>query len=62
MKKINAVNHRPCTNWPNPGHKKLHNAEITFPAEPCPSLMDATIQPPQLPFKPIQSIAMLPWI
>jgi hypothetical protein len=24
--------------------------------------MDATIQPPQLPFKPIQSIAMLPWI
>lgn len=62
MKKINAVNHRPCTNWPNPGHKKLHNAAITFPAEPCPSLMCANILSQRPGFKPIQSIAMLPGI
>lgn len=46
IKKIIAANHRPCTNWPNPGHRKLHNAAITFPADPCPSLMRATIAAP----------------
>ena len=55
IKKIIAASRRPCTNWPSPGQRKLHNAAITFPAEPCPSLMLGLFSYQQAFFKPIRA-------